>query len=329
MSVSNKILVVYNTCGINGDHTEQYIQSIQSFLNQNFEGYKVALSSCLNSPECLEKLRNTFNSQIDYCIHTEAYTVNITFNKAVQECIKKYGEFEGYLYIDSGCSFDDQTDILAKLYKSFKNQEGIENGIVYAQVDVDCGLHVLGEGLQYSSSNVQITGKDKVVPVGTGLNLHVSLFSNKIYKEYGNVVPDVFAAFCTESTFSFLTASLNLQWVVMADRLVRHIHSMDGPVASRDAYVSAQDKEGNIIPNNSWNNLLCGRNALEFINDAEAIECGLGYEECGDVMMHNPNAYQNSLPVYPEKLRSCIQKYFFLTEQELDYSKIQSFLEDD
>ena len=321
-----KVLVVYNTCGINGDNTDWYIESLKSLLNQDFKGYKIVLSSCLNSKQCLQKIRDTFGPEIWYCIHTEPHTVNITFNKTVQECVKQFGEFEGYMYIDSGCSFENQTDMLSKIYQSFKQNDGIENGIVYAQVDTDCGLQVLGNALQYQSSNIQIQGSDRLVPVGKGINLHVSLFDNKIYKEYGKIIPDVFAAFCTESTFSFVTASVGLQWIIMADRLVRHLHSMDGAVASNAHYINAPDKNGQIIPNNSWNNLLYNRSALEFIHDPEAIECGLGYEECQNIMIHNSDAYIDGLPLYPEQLKNCIRKYFFLTEKELDYNNIQSFL---
>ena len=61
--------------------------------------------------------------------------------------MKQFGEFEGYMYIDSGCSFENQTDMLSKLYQSFTRNDGVENGIVYAQVDTDCGLQVLGNDL--------------------------------------------------------------------------------------------------------------------------------------------------------------------------------------
>jgi hypothetical protein len=317
-----KILVVYNTCGINRDNTDWYIKSINSFLGQDLEGYRVVLSSCLNSSECIKKLYSTFGNKISYSFVADPLTVNITFNKAVKGCIKEFGEFESYLYIDSGCSFDDQKDILSKLYESYKKDEELKNGIISIQVSTDEGLDQLGGDFKYESSGIQIKNRDHTIPIGKAINLHASLFSNEIFKKYDNILPDVFAAFCTESTFSFLAASVNLKWVILADRQIRHLKAIDGPVASQPHRVAAPDKDGQIVQNNSWNNLLCGRSALNFINDKEAIDAGLGYEECQNIMIHKKEAYNNGRSLQPEKLKQSIQKFFFLKKEELDYDKV-------
>ena len=156
----NKILVIYNTCGIKNNNTDWYVKCISSLLDQDFNDYKVVLSSCLNTTECISKIQTVFGTKIDYSLHKQPYTVNITFNKAVRDCVKKYGEFDSYLYVDSGCCFENSVDLISKLYKSLKRKEDVKNGIVYAQVDTDEALQVLGHQFQYQSSEIQIKDND-------------------------------------------------------------------------------------------------------------------------------------------------------------------------
>jgi hypothetical protein len=98
--------------------------------------------------------------------------------------------------------------------------------------------------------------------------------------------------------------------------MILHYPSLEGASASF-AWNSVEHK-------NSWNNLLHGRNALDFINDQEAIDAGLGYEECGGIMMHKKDAFdENGYSKNPEKLKEIIKKYMFLTKEELDYDEIK------
>ena len=55
-----KILLVYNTCGIKRDNTEWYKECISSFLEQDFEGIHVVISSCMNSMNCFKELYSHF-----------------------------------------------------------------------------------------------------------------------------------------------------------------------------------------------------------------------------------------------------------------------------
>ena len=102
----------------------------------------------------------------------------------------------------------------------------------------------------------------------------------------------------------------------MKDVVVHHRPSLEG--------ASASFSHHSLRYGNPWNNLLCGRNALDFINDPEAIEAGLGYEECNQIMMHKEEAYdENGYAKYPDKLREIIKKYFFLSKDEFDYNKVK------
>ena len=210
------------------------------------------------------------------------------------------------------------------MFQSFKRNDSIKNGIISCQTDTDEGLDQLGNNFKYESTEIQIKSEDYTISVGKAINLHVSLFSNELFKAYDKILPDVFAAFCTESTFSFLAASVLSKWVIMADRQVRHLKAIDGPVASQPHRVSAADKDGNIINNNSWNNLLYGREALDFINDPEAYTSGLGFEEHQNIMIHNPVAYKDGLPTDPNGLLKSVKKYLFLSEKEINYDDINT-----
>tara|TARA_Y100001938_G_scaffold149940_1_gene238812 strand:- start:10952 stop:11929 length:978 start_codon:yes stop_codon:yes gene_type:complete len=318
---NNKILAVYNTCGINGDNTDWYISSLKSMLAQNLDNCRVVLSSCKNSTDCIKKIYQEFGNKISYSLTPELHTVNITFNKAVQESVKKFGEFDGYMYVDSGCTFDDQNDIFSLSHKTL-----VENnyGIVVVQTDTDECLENLGYPYLYESKHIQVTGEHLVVPIGTSVNQHTAVFSNQIFKKYKKLYPDVFAAFCSESVLNYIAASVGKRWAIMADYQVRHLKAVDGPSSGFTHRVESKNKSGELVKNNSWNNLLYGRDAVDFVNNKLAADAGLGYEECNKIMPHNPDAYdEEGLCKNIDNLQSVIKKYLFLSNKELNYDTIK------
>jgi hypothetical protein len=310
--MQNKVLLVYNTCGVRKDNAEHYIKCINTFLEQDFEGFRVVLSSCRNSPECIRKIYSTFGNKISYCLTPELHTVNITFNKACQESVKEFGEFESYMYVDSGCWFEDD-DIIAKSYECLKS--GL-NGIAAIQVDTDEALDILDASFKHASDEIQITGQDYTIPIGKSINLHAHTFSNKIFKNCNNkILPDVFAANCSESVYNYIAAASLQKWVIIADRQIKHLTSIDGASAGF-SHISFAHK-------NRWNNLLYDRDAKNFINDREAFEAGVGYEECNGVMPHNSDAYdKDGCAKDPKLLLKKINEHFFLREDELNYNNI-------
>ena len=147
-------------------------------LKQDIQGLRVALSSCKNSPECIKKLISTFGNRISYCLTPELHTVNITFNNAVRKSVEEFGDFESYMYVDSGCWFEDK-DIIQKAYDCLKSGP---NGIVAVQVDTDEALNILDPKFKHSTDEMQIVGEDYVIPIGKSINQHVHLFSNEIFQ---------------------------------------------------------------------------------------------------------------------------------------------------
>lgn len=304
----NKILVVYNICQKDRDNTDHYINSIRSILNQNNfdDNYKIVVSACKNRNETINRLLSEFKDKINIVYYNDIFTVNITFNKTVQEYIKRFGKFGGYLYIDSGVILTDQNVI--KTMSEFLDQKIYS--MITAQTDGDNGFDMW---LGFS----RVIGNDYIVPIGKACNLHCQLFTNELYEIYNNkIIPDVFAAFCTESSFSFLNAAIHKKWVIAKDIVVYHKQSLD------NASMYFQHKSERF--NNFWNNLLFNRNANDFINDPEAIDTGLGYEEVNNIMLHKKDMYdENGYSLDPDRLKRVILKYLYLNNSELDYENIR------
>ena len=63
----NKVLTVFNTCGISGrENVDHYVKAIKGIVDQKFEGHQVALSSCKNSPDTIQHLRQNLGNSITY-----------------------------------------------------------------------------------------------------------------------------------------------------------------------------------------------------------------------------------------------------------------------
>lgn len=302
-----RILTVYNTCGIKHEEPMHYVRCIESLLAQNHTEHKVVVSSCLNTDMCIDYVKNSLSQDVPIYRYREAHTVNITFNKTVIEAVKEFGEFDGYIFVDSGVSFhlpNIVSEMVARLEKF---------GIVSMQTDTDTGYAHLG--LMHDSIEVQIKDEDLVLPVGAAVNAHVVGFHKDMFTRFGKIIPDVFAAYCTESAYPFVALSVDRRWVIVKDILLAHSKAIDGP--------SAGQRHISPIHNNTWNNLLYNRNALDFINDEGARQAGLGYEECANIMNHLESAYtEDGLAKDKDLLSEYVEKYFFLNKEELDYESI-------
>jgi len=316
---NNRILVVYNMCGIRRENIGFYKLAINSVLEQNFEGMQIVLSMYKSSVHCKKELAKEFGNKISYVFydHTDMLGVNATFNKTVRICVEKYGDFDGYLYLDSGIiltdfTSDEHTKIIQKSYDAFMSGP---YSMISLQVDDDSGFHHLG--MKNTSTVSQVSGEHYVIPLGKAVNLHSQIFSHEIYETFeGKILPDVFAAYCSESVLSFFNSCIHKKWILMKDVVVRHLPSLEGSSAS---FLHQSPKH-----DNPWNNLLHDRDALDFINDDGAINAGLGYEECNGIMMHKEDAYdENGNSLDPKELKKYIKKYFFLSKQELDYNDVE------
>lgn len=290
------LFVVFNTCGISGrDNTGYYVQAIQTLLNQNFDSFRVIVSSCCNHPMQIQRLKESFGNKIDISIINEVRTVNTTFNKTVQEAVKVYGEAKGYLYADSGCAAVDR-DTLSHMFQHVKDY-----GMVTCATDTDTGFN---EWLGSTPT------ENFIMPIGRTCNLHFQIFNNKIFQRYGRIIPDIFASYCTESVFSFLNASVDMEWIVLMDKIVRHAHGID--------LGSSGFREGL-----NWRHMLYGYNIETVINDPEAVECGFGYEEIQHIKDHNPHVYVGNKCKDPERLAKFMERSVFLPKSLMNYDDIK------
>lgn len=303
----NKLLTVFNICQKDRDNCDNYVTSIRSILNQNLDGidHKLVISAVRNSDPCLRKLRSEFGNQIDIVYYGEISTVNITFNKTIQEVVKRFGGFDGYIYIDSGVTLTDSNAI--KTMSDLLDTK--QYSMITIQTDTDNGF----PGWLYFDF---VRGQDFIMPAGRACNLHCQLFSSELFETYGSrIMPDVFAAYCTESVFSFMNSAIHKKWVIAKDIVVHHSHGLDG---GSMYFEKISSRFGT-----PWNNLLFNRDANDFINDPEAIEAGLGYEEIHNIFIHKGDKHENDVfSKDPERLKRVILKYLFTNHGELDYAKI-------
>jgi hypothetical protein len=302
----NKILVVYNTCGFGrSENVEWYIDCINSILNQDFDGFHVVLSSCGNSIGVIKRLFQEFKGKISFNLSNTKMTVNQSFNHTVQKTVEELGEFESYLYVDSGINFRDQDDTLTKAWELYKSGP---YGMVTIQASNDTGFgpwfNIDGH---FKSENFEI-------PIGRACNLHTQLFSKEIFNAYDKkIIPDIFIAYCTESIFSFVAAGTAQKWVIMKDVVLDHLKSVDGATAGFHHIGPKGD---------STNNLFGELDIHEIVEQPEAWDSGFGYEEMQGVFFHDKDKYENGFVKDPERLKEFIRKNMFLQKEHFDYDNV-------
>lgn len=303
---NNKILVVYNQCGLgNKERVDFYIQSLHNIFFQHGVDFQIVISSCFGTKETRRALENKFGSSMNYCYIDEKQAVNVTFNKTVQECVKRFGNFHSYLYVASDIDFRQDRCIIEKL-KIVMNK--YDAGMVSVQTDQDNGF-----SWWFGVNNFL---SDFVVPLGRTCNLHAQLFSHDIYENYDHkILPDLFVSYCTESIFSFVNAAIRKKFVISGNALVHHEVTMDG---SCSAYGRAWDL---IYPG--------GRLISDIINDPKAKEVGMGYEEFRQkeghkgYLIHDPSKFDDNGFSPNNNLRDFIKENFYLSKNILNYDNIK------
>ncbi len=311
----NKLAVVFNTCGIKRESPENYITNIKSILDQDFDGSRIILSSCLNSEAARDLVRREFGDNISYNYIDEVLPVNVTFNHSCIKVKEHFGDFEGYVYVDSGITFKTQKD-LSNLYEIFKKTN---SAMVSSRTDTDSGYHLwfgVGDGLWDTSKDHELFNKDIFkIPIGKTVNLHVQIFSNQLFDYYGYMIPDIYAGYCTESVFSFLCAAINKDFVVSRDVIVSHLHQMDIGSSGFDP-LQWQLKGGK-----PYEHPFLVDSILETANKGH--EFGFGYEECEGILMHDPDKFDENGYAKDHRLKDFIRDTQFVGNIGLmDYDKV-------
>ena len=304
---NNKYLIVYNICEIGKRNCEWYIKCIDNLLRLNHKKFHVAVSGCRVSQQTKQELYNKFRDKISFCYIENFLSVNITFNLTILKCVARFNEFTGYVYIDSGVNTEENLNLLNEIDERVQTEK---YSMISIQTDTDHGHHWFKAD---HVDNPYIKNEDFVIPVGRCCNLHVSYFSNDLLKTFRRLIPDIFNAYCTESVFSFLNASIQKQWIILKDIILTHIKEKDGATLSYDHVGPRQ------VP---WNNLYGCADMKEVVTDPKAREVGLGYEELGGVLMHNADLYTPEGHVKNDTLKEYIKEKLFLSPDQLNYNHI-------
>lgn len=318
-----KILVVYNTCGISGkENGQQYVDSIESILLQEIgsgDDFDVVMSSCMNRPESLERVYDAFGKAIHYNMIEEVHPVNVTFNHSVEEMVKRHGEYDGYLYMDSGSNFKAHPNLIKTLCKYLSTDK---YAMITPQPSSDTEYYAglgIGDyrGDDAKARQIMFKDGDFLIGPGKGMGTHVNLVNNKVRQAFGRVYPDIFASHCTESTFSFICASLKLQWVLLKDFIIEHKVSVDGQ-SSGFSPADWQYRGGQ-----TWDHPYKIKSVYERICTPRGYEVGMGYEECRGIMMHDPECFDENYHAKNDQLRDYIKDTLYLKPEELDYKEIK------
>jgi hypothetical protein len=306
--MSDKLLVVYNTCEITHMNVWWYIDCIKNLLRQDYDNFQVVVSGCKITGASKAALQKTFGDKVWYSYVEDVVPVNVTFNHTVNAVTKKKGPFDGYIYVDSGMNTQNQTNVLQEINARSSTRQF---GMVTVQPSTDTGYEMwFGK----PEIGFAFTGEDFIVPVGKACPLHFQCFDHRLLEYYGRLIPDIFKTFCTESTFSFLNAALGLKWVFIKDLVVSHNKASDGPCGLvNHQYYGAKE---------TWNNLLGGLDIKDLIMTPEGKRLGMGYEEAQGVFMHDPACYDENGFVKNAELKAFIKKNLFVTPDVVDYEKL-------
>lgn len=214
-----KVLVVFNTCEINGsENWTSYLPSIQNLLNQDFNEFVLVVSGCKMTSRTKEKLLDTFGSKIAYNWIDEILPLNVTFNHTVRKCWDHYGDFDSVLYVDSGVNTGDDRFVIERLYRRYATGKF---SMIAHRTDTDTGYNIWDIPVYPS--------QDTVIPVGKTVNLHCQMFGREVYETYDRrILPDIFASDTSESIYSFMCAGTNRRMVLCHENWIHHRVSLDG-----------------------------------------------------------------------------------------------------
>lgn len=305
----NRYLIVYNTCEIRNNNLFLYIKGLDYLLQQKKVGFEfdLAVSGCRMHQSTKTALKKRYGNKLLYCYTDDIYTVNITFNKAIDEFVARKGPYDGYVFVDSGV-LTIFTNTMQEIHDRAITGK---YGIISMQTDTDMGIE---NWFGLPTGHVWRV-QDFIVPVGKCVHIHFNWYPHSFYQYYGKILPDIFMASCTESVFYYMIAPLKLKWCVIKDICLTHYKSADG----------ATSMEKWIPPTKPyWNELMCDIDITKALADPRAKSTGFGYDEWAHIFDHNPDAYDaEGMPKDPEGLGKFVKETVFIPKKLFDYNKIK------
>lgn len=306
--MKKNLLAIYNICGIGGFQNSAYYQdAILSVLRQKgFEEdeLKVVISSCCSGDLIVHQLNTAFGNSISYNWIGESIPLTASFNHTVKKYVEHFGEFDGYLYLDSGINLHDpllRFDSLKILWDA--HLKG--NYAMTAAMPTNDDGHQWW-GIQYPESGIY------EYKAAQTTNLHCQIYSEEFRKAYdGKLHCDIFANDTSESVSYYLCAAIRRKFAMCLDLRVFHNTSMDG------ASIGWRGGDG------PRKRLFVTEKTMDTRYE-EGYHFGFGYEECNDNAnwLHDPDKFDAEGYAKDERLHEFLRRELFLSKQEFNYDEI-------
>jgi len=233
--MKNRILVIYNTCGLSSDPNEkQWIKEIELLLGQSLPGVHVTHSDCGTPKGKRDKVKEYFGDKISYYHTSENLPIQHTCNHALKTTIKHKGRFEYYCYVGAGISFHQEHQ-LALAYRLLSENQDIAKSdfhivrhpLIKEQFEE---MHPPGDFYMTLSKNLK--QEYYILKPGQRVNNHCTILSDEYCKAYDDrILPDCFSGNGAEGIYSLLTSCLGKKHVVLSYNYcpsLYHIPDMDG-----------------------------------------------------------------------------------------------------
>lgn len=308
----NKLLIVYNICEIAGNgNSATYIDHLRALLSQQgFEDndLKFAVSGCMVTDITQYRLTTLFGNHLSYNFVQQNVPLSVSFNDTIDRCTEAFGEFDGYLYVDSGISFWDpcqRYDALKILWDVYKSGN---YAIAAAMPSNDDGSSWWG--IQYKA------GEDYVYKLPQITNMHCQIFSGEWKRAYRRILPDIFASNCMESVFPFMAAALKSNIIMTNKIMVQHIHSMDG------ASIGSRQPDPDKISCSSvfqTPGLMYKTKRDMDVRFRIGYDYGFGFESCSPYWPFDSTKFDEKGHALDERLLPFLQQEMYLTKEEFNY----------
>lgn len=314
----DRLLIIFNTCGVSKLETIDYYKvALDSIFNQNFKEVDVTIASCLHDQGIREELQRLYPQVDIYCID-EPFPIHASFNHAILETLKhRPNNYFGYTYFEAGAVLTKDTDlgILSGYAKS------PDAGIVVGVSPHDNGIN-LAFGI--NKNNNDISEIDKLFrrklyysfPPDKFTNLHLAIYTRKLFDYYGKLQPDIFKSHGMESSLSCLCGAIKTQWLMIRDVIVEHrkLNSQDS--------ICFNPYQWQDLGNYNWNHPFVCEDIIERL--LPGYELGLGYAAAQGIMPHDETKWDENHYALDNRLAPFLKKALFLSEEELPHDSIKS-----
>lgn len=316
-----KLLIIFNICEIKfqnyrGEPSSQldyWAKSINSLLDQNYQNHTIVVSGCRITTRSKLELRRIFGNKICYNFIDEIYTLNITFNKTIEMMINRYGEYDGYLYVDSGMNCIGHSNVMSEINIRAQTKQ---YGVIMVEPDSDQGWDMI---LEPGVTSYNFQGKDFIQPLGTIFALHFWYFSKDLRKAYNRLMPDVYRVGGSEFIYPYMCSAIHVKSIIIKDLILHHAHGFDGS--------SSGFRHSEIVPQHC--DFLYGLTIHDVILNDEIKATGMGYDDLQSGpyfarVPHNKDLFtKEGFAIKANELREYIKTHLFLKPIQLDYNTIQ------